>query len=378
MSRGVVKALKDESIRPIAYPEIDESVVEIEDGKPLRFSFTLDVKPDVKIEKYTDLEAERPVVEVTDDEVEEEVQNLLRRMAVLEPAGDAEADYGDHLVLSMNYLLDDKKIHGEENVAMPLPEDKESEIFKVAPWVLETIGKKAGDEIKTEYKFPDSFPQKKARGKTGQVSARIDSVKRIKLPDLGEELLKTLEVESEEELRDKIRSQISDFKNSSADKEVEKEILNQLLESVPIDLPERVIEKSLESQAKKAELRLRQSKVPEEEIPGKVEEMRQNRRDEMIREFKAFFIIEEIAKREKVYVTEEEVQARIEVLAYNYGRWPQQVEQELEEKGLMDELRANLKEEKVLSFLREKAKITEKKPAEAKGGKKKPSPKNGD
>jgi trigger factor len=369
VGRALKKALRGEEIKPIAYPEIDEESLSVEDGKPFTFSFTVDVRPEVKIDNYVGLAVEKPAVSVVKKDIDQEVENLRMRFATLEPVEKGKIKRGDHLIVTMEYSLEGRPIRKQENLSMPLPKEKDADIYNVAPWLGELVGKKPGDTVETDYKFPDDFPHKKARGKGGTLRVSVEELKRARLPELDEELFGPLGVENLEALRTKIEEQLTEVRENQAKAEVEKALLDQLLGTVPIELPGRVIEKSLESQLHKAELRMRQLKVPEEEIPERLDKMKEERREEMVREFKAHFITEEIARKEKIYVTEEEVGARVELIAYNYGKWPQQVEQELEEKGQMDELRTTLKEEKVLSFLREKAKITEKKSPAKTGGK---------
>lgn len=359
MSRGVSKALKDGNLEPLSYPEVDEEGVTLEEGEPLRFTFTLDVRPEVEVKDYVGLSVSQPAVSVTDEEVEREMEHLRRRFGTLEPVEDGASRRGDRLVVTLEYFHDGSSVHRAENVSLALPEDEASAIYEQSPWVAEAVGRTAGTSYEADTEFTQEFPVEAVRGEKGRVSVTVEEVKRLRLPDWGKEIFEALQVEDEKELRERVAARIREARASQARSVVEKRLLEQLLEKTPVEMPERVIERSLESQARKAELRLRESSVPEEEIPEKLEQMRRDRREEMTREYKSFFLVEEIAKKEKIYVTEDDVRARVELLAYNYGKWPQQMEKELEERGMMDELRASLREEKVLAFLREKAEITE-------------------
>ncbi len=359
VSRGVLKALKRDDVKSIAFPDVDESKIALDEGKPMKFEFVVDVRPDIVLGEYVGIEVEKPPTSVDEKDIDDHIEGLRKELSTLEPVADGPAQAGDRLVATFRYSLNNKTILTKENVSLPMPEDPEAPAYKTAPWISTLLGKKQGETVETEYKFPDDFPVKKARARTGRMEVKVEDVKRIRLPSLDEEFLKTLKVADVAELRKKVGENLKSIKESAAGMIVEKRVMQKLIDSVRMDLPERVIDRSLDSQTGKAELKLKQAGLPDEEIKTRIENVRKGRREDLVREFKSLFVIEEIARKEKIYVTEEEVSARIELIAHKYGKWPQQVESELEEKGLLDDLRANLREEKVLSFLREKAKIVE-------------------
>jgi len=359
ISRGVVKAIKDKGLEPLSYPEVDDEDVEIEKGKAMCFTFRMDVRPVVDVKDYLGVEVEKPSTTVSAEDVDAEVENIRLRLGTLEPVEDTPSTRGDHLVVTLDFILEGRSVQQNENVPLPLPKEEDAEIYKSAPWVAAALDRKPGETYEAEYTFPNEFAEKKARGKKGALKVKVEEVKRLHLPEMGEAFFRTAKVENEEELRTRIETQLKESKEAAARGVMEKRILEKILEATPVELPERIIEKNLDSQLRKAELRLRESGVSEEDIPERIETLTKERREEMAREYRSFFLLEEISKLEKIYVTEDDVKARVELLAYNYGKWPQQMEQELNEQGLMDELRTNIKEEKVLSFLRKKATVTE-------------------
>ncbi len=361
---GMSQSIEKEGLRPFSLPDFGEEdleAIEVEEGKPLVFSYTVDVKPDLAVDNYVGLEVKRPKVEVSEEEVEKEVDNLRRRRARVVPVEGGEVQPGDTLVVDREYTYRRKPVHKEENVTLPMPEEG-SDLYEKMSSLKAFLGRKAGETVQTSFSFPETFPEASVRGKSGQQKTTVEDIKRLELPDLEGEFLEDLGVASAEALREKIREQVKAAKDSMADRIVEERLVDALLDRIPIDLPGNVVEREVEQYMKRYEVRLREQKVPEADIQEQIGRLREQRRKTVEKEFKAFFLLEEIAAKEKIFATEEEVDRRVEAMAVNYGKWPSQMREEMENAGIMDEVRNQVKEDKVKAFLREKAKIEEGEP----------------
>jgi trigger factor len=370
VSRAVVQSLETEKIRAFSMPEFDEEAldkIEVEVGKSLAFEFSVDVKPEIEVDNYVGLEVERPKVVVKKAEVDQELERILTQRGRVVPVESGVVEHRDILVVNREYLYRKKTVHEQENETIPVPE-KGSKILTSMPFVKELIGKKAGDAVERPFTFPDDFTVEEVRGKQGRQKLVIQDIKRLEVPEVDEELLEELGVKSEQELRDRIQDRLTAAKDSLADQIAEGRLVDALLEKVPIDLPEAVVGREVDQHMKRYEIRLRDQKVPENEIQERIEEIRVQSRKEVEKEFRAFFLLEEIATKEKIFATEEDVDKRVEAMAVNYGKWPSQMKEELEEADLLGQVRSQLKEEKVRAFLRDKAKIKEGEPLDLEKG----------
>ncbi|MHC4778265.1 MAG: trigger factor [Planctomycetota bacterium] len=361
VSGAVVQSLETEKIRAFSMPEFDEEAlekIEVDVGKALVFEFSVDVKPDIDVDNYVGLKAERPKVEVKKEEVDQELERILTQRGRVVPVEDGAVEYRDILVVNREYTYRKKVVHEEENETIPVP-DEGSEMYKTMPFLKDMVGKKAGEVLERTFKFPDDFKVEEMRGRQGKQRIIVQDIKRLEIPEVDDELLEELGVKSEEELRSRISERLQAAKDAMADQIAENNIVDVLLETVPIDLPETVVEREVDQHIRRYEIRLRDQKVPEGEIEERIDKIREQSRKDVEKEFRAFFLLEEIARKEKIFTTEEDVDQRIEAMAANYGKWPSQMKEELEEAKLLDQLRGQLKEEKVKTFLREKAELEE-------------------
>ncbi|MCU0722815.1 MAG: hypothetical protein MUC63_04255, partial [Planctomycetes bacterium] len=307
------------------------------------------------------MEVERPKVEVSKEEVDREVERLRMRRGRVVPVEGGEVKARDSVVVNREYFLGDEKIHAVENVAILVP-DATSPLLERSPWLKEFPGKKQGDTVETPLKFADDFPVESARGKEGRHRISILDIKRLEMPPIDAEFLEEAGAKSEEELRARLEKDLRAAKEALADRIVEDEIVEQLLKAAPADLPEAVVTREVESAMRHFEARLREAKVPEGEVAGRLETLRAERRKAVEKEFRTFFLLEEVAKKERIFATEDDVEARVNAMALSRGKWPSQMRQELEEKELLDQLREQVREDKVKGFLREKAKTREGRP----------------
>jgi trigger factor len=357
----IAQAIDQEKIKPFTMPELAESEIgkiEIAEGKPLAFDFVVDVRPEVKPEGYAEMEVERPRIEVSKEEVDREVERLRLRRGRVVPVEGGQVQVRDSVVVNREYFLGEEKVHAVENVAVLVPEDG-SRLLERSPWLKEFLGKKQGETVETPVTFPNDFPVEAVRGKEGRQRFSLLDIKRLEMPALDAAFLEEFGVGSEEDLRSRLDKDLRAAKEALADRIVEDALVDRLIEKTPMDLPEAVVAKQVEEALGKMETRLKEAKVPEADLEARLKPLREERRKAVEKELRAYFLMLEIAKKEKIFATEEEVDGRINGMAMSRGKWPSQMREELEEKDLLDQVREQVREDKVKTFLREKAKIKE-------------------
>ena len=177
------------------------------------------------------------------------------------------------------------------------------------------------------------------------------------LPELDEEFAKTLGEESMDSLKETIEQQLQKEVERQDQVELEKNIVNSIVEKLDFELPKDLIER----QKAAAEERVEQEGVAagkdEKEIKKDQKKAGETAADDLIGELKEFFLLEKIGDKEKIFATEEEISQRIQMMSMAYGVPPAALMGQLQEGGRIDEIRQNLRNEKVKSFLREKADI---------------------
>lgn len=168
-----------------------------------------------------------------------------------------------------------------------------------------------------------------------------------------------MDYESLDAVKADLKRRLASEKETATLRDVESKIIEDLLKKHEIPLPEALLRKFAERAEERAKLDLQLRGVSAEEAEKIVEKERDSSREELERTLRANFLLEAIGQKERIFVTEDEVEARIDQMAMAYRRNPGEVRGELEERGQMSELRSTLREEKIRRFLREKAKITE-------------------
>lgn len=360
LNRSYEQMLEEQKLEPVKDPELDFESLNFKDGEPLAYSVTLEVRPTIEPKNYLGVEVERPRVEVTDEEVDKAFEQFRRTRAELLPLEEAAvATEGDVAVTREELWVGDKQVVSHENVPIVLEEN--ISVFNLKhPGLKDTlVGKKAGDTVEVDIRTPPDFYEKEHRDKEARLRVTILELKRQLVPDATDEWAKELDFDSLEQLRERVRAEVEARWQAEAAAAVEERILERLIEQHEVDLPESLIEGNLESTLKSFRVALQFRGVPEEDINKQVEERKQESVEYVTRTLKGQFLLEAIGGKEKLYVTEDEVDERMKLIAERYGKWPNELRQQYERDNMMSDLRRQLRYEKVRSFLRSKARVTE-------------------
>jgi len=178
-------------------------------------------------------------------------------------------------------------------------------------------------------------------------------------PELNEEFAKAMDFDSLEDLKKAVSHSITQSKERDAALALEQQAFDQLLTAAPFELPQGVLKAQARNIMLRQQYRLRQRGVPAEEIEKHMDDLRNASEESAARNLKIYFILDRIAEKEKIFVTEDEVEARIAAMAGGYNLTPQRMRAQIEQEGSLSELRAGLRENKVVDFLLKSAKIGE-------------------
>ncbi|MFH1732909.1 MAG: trigger factor [Planctomycetota bacterium] len=364
------KAVKEKELRPLGTPAFDEEI-KFEAGKPLTFGVTIEVHPEFEIDGYTDLELKKPPTSPTKAEVKKRIDYVRRRYAKLEDVSEG-APQIDDIVVTRLILKEGDEVYRDvpdhrfiagDHVLIGMTADETTEL-------VTSLG--VGDTIEREITIPDAFGDEAKRGAKMTLSLRLDGVRRPAMPEVTAEWAKEVGFDSLDEFNDEIRAAVEREKERDVQDKLEEQMLEQLAKKADFELPEDIVSNMAQGLLIRRSLVLRQRGVAPEEIDKQLDELKKESKKSAQAEAKMFFILDKIAEKERLFVTEEEVEARVELLAANYGRSPDQVLRDLEREDRLGELRSSMREEKVKAFLLEKAAIKETKKSASKAKSKKP------
>jgi trigger factor len=351
-----VDAVREHDLAPIADPDIN--IDEIEEGRPLTFTATLEVRPrlELKADDYKGTKVERPKVEIGDAEVDEFVDRLRDRFAELEVVSHP-AHPGDYVVADIRATH-----HDEEIPEATLPDF----LYEVGSGVLvdklddELEDKRSGEILKFNAPLPDGFGDRAGLDVSFQVL--VKEVKAKKLPEADDAFAKTAsEFDTIDELRADLREKLTEQAGQEADHVVRDRVLDAMIETVDADIPERLIDEETESRVQSATERAERAGTTLDEAldaQGWDElRFRADARDHAIRGIKADLVLEAVARTEDLQVSGEELAEQVATLAQALGRDPKDLAKTLNSSGQMSSLAGDIIRTKALDVLVDNADV---------------------
>jgi len=362
LSASFEEIKEEKKLEPVGEPQVAEvEKLAVEEGKPFAYEVTVEVRPNVDVKDYVGLKASRPAVQVSDADVEAALRGLLESRAELEPVEGAAAE-GDQMIADFALVVEGKTVDQAEDNALFLNPTISFYGMELADFYTSVVGKAAGAVVEYSRKLPDDFSHKEYAGKDALIRTTVKSLKRKKLPTLDAEFVKKqFDLDSVDELKEDLRKRLLKEKGARADFEVGEKLVEALIQANDFPMPQGLIDSGTEEALRRAHLDLAVRGVPEAEIQATLEKEKTGSRENMAKALKAHFILEHIAGKEKIFVTEDQIEERIGQLAAQAGRWPHEMRAYLEEQGLLPQLRRKMREELVREFLLSKAVIEEEK-----------------
>jgi trigger factor len=351
------EALRENDLAPIAEPDID--LEQVEEGKPLVFSATVEVRPRLRLEEgdYKGLKVQRPSVEVADREVDELLDSLRERFAELEKV-QRPAAKGDYVVIDLRATVHDAEVP-EATRPDFLYEVGAGEFTGKLDEELE--GKRAGEILKFNAPLDERFGERSGQEVSFQVL--VKEVKGKRLPAADDDFAKTAsEFDTLEELKQALREQLEKNKERAADAEVRDRVLQVLIDGTTVDLPEALVDDETEHRVRHAQERAEQLGITLDQLlqlQG-IDELRfrADARAHATRAIVADLALEGVARTEDLQVTAEEIGQEIGRLAQALGREPKEVAKSLDRSGQVVALAGDIIRSKALDVLVEHADVT--------------------
>jgi len=365
IAKSFSEALEDLNLKTIGEPNIEN--IEFEPNAKLSYEATVEVKPTFDLDGYDNFELEKNDTEVKEEEIENALQDIRKQAAEFKAVSEEGARKGDVISAEAELFAEGESIWREPGARFTTEARKFLGI-ELPDLESNLLGKKAGEEVRIPVELGSDFFQEQHRGKRGEVLFRLKEIQRPLYPEINDEFAKRLGFDSLGLLRERLREQIHLSKERSARSDLIHQIEEKLLEMVNFELPEGILKRLATESAARRELEMRYYGVSEERLQKEKEHLMNASRESAERQMRLYFILERIAEKEKIFATEQDVARRLEEIASSRNVKPARVRQELEEKGLMSELRGQIREEKVFDYLLSKANIRQKaQPAQEEG-----------
>ncbi len=349
------EAVEQTEIFPVDQPKID--IEEIEKGKDLVFVCEVTVKPEVKLGEYKGIEYEEETIEVTEEEVDEELKRLQERHAELVLKEEGKVEEGNTVVIDFEGFIDDEPFEGGkgENYSLEIGSG-----HFIPGFEEQLIGKEAGEEVEVNVTFPEDYHAKDLAGKDAVFKVKIHEIKEKQVPELDDEFAKDVddEVETLAELREKKEKEIRERKQREYENKIRETIIEKVTENAEIDIPEAMINTELDNMLREFEQTVQMQGMTMDmyyEMSGQDEEkLREHMKEDAEKRVKTNLTLEAIFEAENLEVSEEAIDEEIAKMADMYKLEKDQIISMLG--GNTDILKNDLKFKTTIDFLVEHGK----------------------
>ena len=352
------EALTENKIEAASKPEVD--IIQMEKGKDVIFTAIVQTKPEVELGKYKGIEISKVEYPVKDSDVEHELEHMQEHNARLITIEDRALEKGDISTIDFEGFVDGVAFEGGK------AEGHELEIGSgsfIPGFEDQLIGMKIDEEKEIKVTFPKEYFSKDLAGKEATFKVKLHQIKKKELPKLDDEFAKDVsEFDTLAELKASIKEKIEKSNEQRAKYETEEAAIKAVCENAKLEIPSGMVELEIDNMLKDFEQRLSYQGLNLEQylkmIGRTEEEMRKEYEEQAIDAIKSRLVLEAIIDAEKIEAKEEEIDAKMQEMAKNYGK---KVEELNKNENLKKYLSEGIKSEKALEFIVKNAKFAESK-----------------
>ena len=350
------KEAEKQGLKPVSQPRVTD--LHIHDGEPLKFKASFEVMPEIKVEGYKDLRAEKPEVTVTDQELEEAVKGLLEQHATFSVVEGRPLAEGDFAQASLDGKPKDKDKDkggdsGTEAAAEGAKPVHMDEVLieiggknTMPEFTANLAGASAGDERTFDVVYPDDFSDKRLAGKTFIYTVKVQGIKQKSLPEMNEQFAKELgEFASFDEVRKRIRENMEHERKHNAEREAKDKLMAELIKRNEFEVPEALVEHQIEVRLERGVRALAAQGMRTEDIKKMdFARLRAGQREQAVQDVKGALLLEKVAEEEKIEVKDEELEGEIVALAAQSKQSVESVRARLTQDGALDRIRNRIRD----------------------------------
>src|SRR5438093_8376532 len=349
---AVDEALRERGGEAVDTPDIRD--VTVEEGQPLTFTASFDTLPSFDPGEYTTLTLRRTATTVENDAVDLAMQRLRDRAARYEPVEGRGVDHGDTLTVDLVRTGPDGKPDNHENVSVELGAKANPPGFDE-----QLLGLAVGATKTFSVHYPADYPIGELANTDVSYTVTVKSLKRRVLPELDDEFAKDLgEFDTLDALRVRVREDLEHEARHTAEREIRADLMKQLAARVPFEAPPSLIERELDRRIEDFAHRLMEQNIDPRQAGIDWNAFRESQREAAREAVAGAIVLDEVARREQLDVSNEELEREIGRYAERTGRTLAAVRARLEKEGGLSRVSAGLRREKSIDFLMARATIS--------------------
>lgn len=356
-NKAYSEALDQEKLIPVSDPKVEEST--FEEGKDMELTIKVTLKPEPELGEYKGLHVEKKEVEVTDEQVDAQIKDMMGRDAKMVVAEEgAVIEKGDFAIIDFAGTVDGEPFSGGEGKGYPLEVGSNSFI---PGFEDQLVGLTKGDSTDVEVTFPEDYFVKDLAGKEAVFKVNIQDVKRKELPELNDEYVASkTDFKTVEELRANYKERMQKAAEANAKAEYEHELIDLAVANAKFSVPEIMIEDKISQMVEEMKMSLESRKMSLDmymQYTGlDMAKIRENQRPVAEENVKTDLVLDAIAKAEDIQVDMADVDAEIAAISAQHGASPEEVKKIIKGNGTMGLLLANILRRKAAHVVIDSAK----------------------
>ncbi len=362
IQEAYIKAINDSKLSPYTVPKIE--IVKFANNDVFKFKAEVELFPEVELGDYTNLEFSRITYKISKKDIDKELGKIQENLADFVLKEDKKS--GENDIITADVTAYNEK---NEKLDRYSAENHKFELNKKAiydEFYKGLLGKKAGDTVEIIKEYNKEYHDKELAGKKVRFEIKIKEVREKKLPEINDEFAKDVgDYKNLDELKDVIEKQLKDIADKYIEAKLEDDILNDIIEKSKFKIPETLIQEEVKRIVKDIETDLlrKGQKLNDLLESGTInkDEFEKENRENAVNSLKAYMVLREVAKLNKVEVSDNEIDEEIEKLAKSYKQTPENLKKALKENDIAN-IKATIRNKKTMEFLKSHNNITEGKP----------------
>ena len=311
-------AAKESELEIVAQPEID--VTQIESGKAFVYTAVVAVKPEVTLGEYKGIEVEKKEVEVTDEEVEAEINKVRESNARMLDIDDRATQDGDTVLIDFDGYVDGKQFEGGKADDYSLVLGSHSFIDNFEE---QLVGKNIGDDVEVNVTFPENYQAEELQGKPAVFKVKIKEIKVKELPELDDDFAQDVSnFDTIAEYKEDLKKKLTENKEEALKREREEAVIGKIIENAQMDIPEQMVDAQTRQMTQEFAQRLSSQGLSIDQYmqftgltPQKmIEELK----PQALKRIQSRLVLEAVVAAENIETTEEELDKEIENMASMY------------------------------------------------------------
>jgi trigger factor len=379
-------AIKDKELDILGDPDVEYEKIELPASGPMKYEFEAEVRPEFELPALEGIPVTRAKLEVTDEQIDREIDQLRRWSGVWTPKDDGTVERDDQIVadvLLKPELTEEEKAQQakEADDAAKGEEGEEAKVIAAETKLDNTeiyvrpsgfvgavpvekldellAGAKVGEKKATTVEVPKTYFNEDYRGRKVEVEITVKDVKFLKPAELDANFLQRYGADSEEDLRELVRDNLQSQLESRIRSEMSDQVYQYLLKKTDFDLPLDIVARQAGTLLQRQYINLLSRGLSRQQVDEQMEQLRAGSEEQAKEQLKTFFIMDKVADKLEIEVTEEEINGHIAQVALQRGQRPEKMKEQMERDGSLAQFRMDIRQNKCINKLLESADITE-------------------